>query len=388
MPVQLRTIPYFRPSICGEEIESVRETVCSGWLTTGPKVKEFELAFARYVEAEYSIAVSSGTAALHLALEALGVGEGDEVLVPTITFASAAAVVIHLGARPVFVDCLPDTLSVDPDDLERRITPRTKVIAPMHYGGQPCQMDRILEIARCHRLPIVEDAAHALPACYDGRKIGTIGDVTCFSFYANKTITTGEGGMIATENPDLAKRMRLMAHHGINRDCVTRTGAKRAWRYEVVAPGYKMNMADIAASLGIHQLARCDDFRDARQNCADCYDAGLGAFEAINTPTVGADMRSAWHLYVIQLNLDQLRIDRDGFSDLLEEAGIGSSVHFFPLHMQPWYRDTFGYASNDLPTAAAAYERILSLPIFPSLSGGDIEYIVDTIASITRKYRR
>jgi len=370
------------------EIESVRQTICSGWLTTGPKVKEFELAFADYIGASHCMAVNSGTAALYLALEALGVRRGDEVLVPAITFASAAAVVIHLGARPVFVDCLSDTLSIDPCDLERRITPRTKVIAPMHYGGQPCQMNRILEIAQGHRLSIVEDAAHALPAFYDGQKIGTIGDVTCFSFYANKTITTGEGGMITTGNPDLARRMRLMSYHGISRDCVTRTGAKRAWHYEVVAPGYKVNMTDIAASLGTHQLRRCDDFRDARQKCADSYKTGLASVEAIRTPVIGPDMRSAWHLYVIQLDLDQLKIDRDRFSDLLEEAGIGSSVHFLPLHMHPWYRDTFGYAPDDLPHSAAAYERILSLPIFPSLSSDDIEYIVDTIASITRKHRR
>lgn len=385
---QARTIPYFRPSVGPEELESVRETIWSGWLTTGPKVKEFELAFANYIGATYSIAVNSATAALHLALEALGVGPGDEVLVPTITFASAAAVVMHLGARPVFVDCLPDTLSVDPDSVERSIASRTKVIAPMHYGGLPCQMDRVLEIARRNKLPVVEDAAHALPSYYGERKIGTIGDITCFSFYASKTMTTGEGGMITTDNPDLAKRMRLMAYHGISRDCVTRTGAKRAWRYEVLAPGYKMNMTDIAASLGIHQLARCDAFQQARQKCADAYTAGLAPLELIKTPATGAGLRSSWHLYVIQLELDGLNIDRDRFCDLLDEAGIGSSVHFMPLHMQPWYRDRFGYAPHDLPQAAAAYDRILSLPIFPSLGADDIEYVVDTIASITRKHRR
>jgi perosamine synthetase len=323
-----------------------------------------------------------------LSLEALGVHAGDEVLVPAITFASAAAVVIHLGAQPVFVDCLPDTLCIDPEDLERRITPRTKVIAPMHYGGQPCQMNRIVEIAKDHRLSIVEDAAHALPASYNGQKIGTIGNATCFSFYANKTITTGEGGMITTDDPDLARRIRLMSYHGISRDCVTRTGTKRAWRYEVVAPGYKVNMTDIAASLGVHQLSRCDDFRDARRRCADLYKAGLASIEAVRTPVICTQMQSAWHLYVIQLDLDQLGIDRDRFSDLLEDSGIGTSVHFLPLHMHPWYRDNFHYAPNDLPNSTAAYERILSLPIFPSLRKDDIEYIVDNIASITRKYRR
>ena len=388
MTVRVRTIPYFRPSIGIEEIESVRETILSGWITTGPKVKQFEAAFKSYIQAEHCIAVNSATAALHLALEALGVGAGDEVLVPTITFASAAAIVVHLGARPVFVDCVPDTLHVDPEDLERKITPRTRVIMPMHYGGQPCPMDRILEIARRRGLPIVEDAAHALPARNNGQSVGTIGDITCFSFYANKTMTTGEGGMIATSNPDLAKRMRLMAYHGLSRDCTTTTGAKKAWRYDVLAPGYKVNMTDIAASIGVHQLARCDEFREAREKCAAAYDDGLRSIEAITTPVVHPNVQSAWHLYVIQLDQAQLKISRDRFGDQLDQAGVGTSVHFMPLHMQPYYRDTFGYQERDLPNAAAAYQRILSLPIFPSLDSEEIQHILEAIAAIAKEHRR
>ncbi|WP_307282610.1 DegT/DnrJ/EryC1/StrS family aminotransferase [Labrys wisconsinensis] len=383
-----RTIPYFRPSIGDAEVEAVRQTLSSGWLTTGPRVQEFELAFARYVEVDHAVAVSSATAALHLALEALGVGPGDEVLVPTMTFASVAAVVIHLGARPVFVDCLPDSLDIDPADLERRLTPRAKVVVPMHHGGHPCRMDRILELARRHRLAVVDDAAHALPAQYGGRNIGTIGDATCFSFYANKTVTTGEGGMVATRDPDLAKRVRLMAHNGIDRSGTTQTGVRRSWRYDIKAPGYKANMTDLAASIGIRQLERCDAFRDARARWADAYTEGLRDLEAIRTPRPGADVRSSWHLYVIQLELDQLRVGRDAFIDLLEAKGVGSSVHFMPLHLHSYYRDTFGCQPEDLPNAARAYERILSLPIFPGLSREDVGYVVETIASIVRDHRR
>jgi dTDP-4-amino-4,6-dideoxygalactose transaminase len=383
-----RTIPYFRPSISDEEIQAVTETLRSGWLTTGPKARRFEHAFARYLGSRNSIAVSSGTAALHLALEALGVGPGDEVIVPTMTFSAAAAVVVHLGARPVFVDCHPDTLNLNPDDLERKITSRTKVLAPVHFGGQPCQMDQVLEIARRHRLRCIEDAAHALPAQYGTRKIGTISDVTCFSFYANKTITTGEGGMVTTGHDGLARRMRLMAHHGIDRSRQAATGAQRPWSYKVIAPGYKSNMSDIAASLGIQQLRRCNDFWKTRQRCATLYARGLASIEAVQVPVVIDKVRHAWHMYVIQLQLDQLRIGRDEFSDRLNAAGIGTGVHYLPVHMHPYYRDTLGYQPKDLPIAAAAYDRILSLPIFPSLTKEDIDYIVTTVRSIAGKHRR
>lgn len=385
---QQKQIPYFVPSIGQPEVEAVTEVLRSGWLTTGPKVNEFEREFSKYTGSRHSIAVNSATAALQLAFQSLGVGHGDEVLMPTMTFTSAAAVVIHLGARPVFVDCDAETLNLKAENLESKITLRTKVIAPMHYGGHPCAMDEILEIARRHDLPVIEDAAHALSAEYAGRKIGTIGDVTCFSFYANKAITTGEGGMITTNNDTLAKQMRLMSYHGINKDCATSTGSRRSWRYEVVAPGYKHNMSDIAAAIGIHQLARCDAFRAARQKCAQLYTEALNDIDSIRLPQSGPHVQHAWHLYAIQMDTERWRISRDELSDRLQSAGIGSSVHFMPLHLHPYYREALGYRPEDFPVAAAAYERILSLPIFPNLSADDIGYIVDTIATLAREFRR
>ena len=382
------TIPYFVPSIGEEEIQSVVETLRSGWLTTGPKVKQFEQAFAERVSAEHGIAVSSATAALHLALEAVGVTSGDEVLVPSMTFASTAEVVVHLGAKPVLVDCRPDNLNIDTEDLLRKITTRTKAIIPVHYGGQPCEMDRILGIAQAHNLWVIEDAAHALPARYGDDAIGSLGDVSCFSFYANKTITTGEGGMITTNDDRLAERMRIMTLHGISKDAWKRFSAEGSWYYEIMAPGYKFNMTDIAASLGIHQLARCDRFWEYRQRCAARYDAGFADVSEVSTPFVELNVQNAWHLYVIQLELQQLQINRNEFIRQLNGAGIGTSVHYTPLHMHPYYRETFGYQPDDLPVTKSTYERIISLPIYPKLSEADLDYIIETVKRIVAENRR
>jgi len=383
-----RSIPFFRPSIGDAEIEGVTAALQSGWLTTGPYTRQFETGFAAFVGVKHAIAVDSCTSALALALQALGASHGDEVLLPTMTFASAAAVIVHLGARPVFVDCCAATLRMDPDDLQHRITSRSRVVMPMHYAGQPCDMDRIFDIAHRHGLRVVQDAAHALPAEYGSSRIGSLPDVTCFSFYANKAITTGEGGMITTDDDNLAAQMRLMAHHGISRACTTQTGVTRPWCYEVIAPGYKRSMSDIAAALGVQQLTRCVEFREARNRCALRYDSGLSSLDAIRMPTVAPGMSHAWHLYVIQLNLQRLRIGRDELSDCLNERGIGTSVHYLPLHMQTYYRQTFGYHPGDLPCAAAAYNRILSLPIFPSLKDEELDYTVDILRSVLKAHRR
>jgi dTDP-4-amino-4,6-dideoxygalactose transaminase len=381
------TVPFFIPTIGEEEIESVVETLRSGWLTTGPKVKLFEAQFAQRVGVRHAVAVNSATAALHLALEAVGVRAGDEVLVPTMTFASTGEVVVHLGATPVLVDCEPATLNLDPERIEEKITPRTKAIIPVHYGGQPCDMDRILTIARKYNLRVIEDAAHALPARYGDRTIGTIGDVTCFSFYANKTITTGEGGMATANSDELAERMRIMSLHGISKDAWKRFSAEGTWYYEILAPGYKFNMTDMAAALGVHQLERCDDFWSARARLAWLYDQALADVPEIQTPTVQLDRQHAWHLYVIQLSLEQLRIDRNQFIQELNEAGVGTSVHYTPLHMHPYYRDVFHYQPEDLPVAEAVSRRIISLPIYPKMSDADVEHVVDTIKHIVAENR-
>jgi len=262
-------IPFFKPSIGEDEIQEVVQTLRSGWLTTGPRVKQFETQFAEHAAAAHAVAVSSCTSALHLALEAVGVTAGDEVLIPTLTFASTGEIVVHLGARPVLLDCQADTFNIDPEKIQEKITPRTKAIIPVHYGGQPCEMDRILKIARDHGLKVIEDAAHAIPSRYGDQVVGSIGDITCFSFYANKTLTTGEGGMITTDNDDYADRMRIMSLHGISRDAWKRFSAEGSWYYEILAPGYKFNMTDMAAALGIHQLARCDELWKGRSACRD-----------------------------------------------------------------------------------------------------------------------
>jgi len=381
-------IPFFRPSVGDEEIGAVTETLRSGWLTTGPKVKQFESEFAERVGAVHAVAVNSATSALHLALEAVGVASGDEVLVPTMTFASTAEVVVHLGAKPVLVDCLPDTLNVDPREIEAKTTPRTKAVMPVHYGGQPCDMDRILEIAAAHDLKVIEDAAHAIPARYGDRVIGSIGDATCFSFYANKTMTTGEGGMITTNDDRLAERMRIMTLHGISKDAWKRFSAEGSWYYEILAPGYKFNMTDIAAALGIVQLARCDEFWEARRRCAELYDESFAAVPEVKVPSAELNVQHAWHLYVIQLELDRLRIDRAAFVRELGAAGVGTSVHYMPLHMHPYYRDSFGYHPDDLPVAKSAYERIVSLPIYPSLAESAVEYVVDTVKRVVAENRK
>jgi len=386
--VKQHQIPFFVPSIGEEEIRLVVETLQSGWLTTGPKVKQFEQDFAGRVGARHAVAVNSATAALHLALEAVGISAGQEVLVPTMTFAATAEVVIHLGAKPVLVDCCPDTLNIDPQDIEKKITPQTKAVIPVHYGGQPCDMDRILTIARANDLRVIEDAAHAIPARYGDRTVGTIGDVTCFSFYANKTITTGEGGMITTDDDRLAERVRIMTLHGISKDGWKRFSAEGSWYYEILAPGYKFNMTDVAASLGICQLRRCDEFWECRQRYAQMYDEGFADVPEVTVPYVELNVQHAWHLYVIQVKFEHLRIDRGDFIKELAEAGIGTSVHYMPLHMHPYYRETFGYQPDDLPVARSVYDRIVSLPIYPRMSDDDVEYVIDNVKRIVTQNRK
>jgi dTDP-4-amino-4,6-dideoxygalactose transaminase len=386
--LQAQFLPFHVPDISEEEIQAVVETLRSGWLTTGAKVRQFEEDFARYVGCRHAVAVNSGTAALHLALDAIGVKEGDEVIVPTMTFAATAEVVLYFKARPVLVDCQPDTLNLDPDQIERAITSKTRAIIPVHLAGQPCDMKRILEIAGNHDLKVIEDAAHALPARYQGRMVGMLSDITCFSFYATKTITTGEGGIAATENPEWAERMRIMSLHGISRDAWKRYTAEGSWYYEILYPGYKYNLTDMAAALGIQQLKKCDQFWELRQHCASCYNEGFKAVPEITAPYVRQDVQHAWHLYVIQLNLEQLQISRNEFIELLKKENIGTSVHFIPLHLHPYYRDTFGYRPEDFPHASAVFERIISLPIHPKLTEADILRVIETVRTLVKRHRR
>jgi len=381
-------LPFHLPSIGDEEIAAVVETLRSGWLTSGPRVKQFEAEFAAFVGARNAVAVNSCTAALHLALEALGVGPGDEVIVPTMTFTATAEVVVHLGARPVLADCLPDSLNVDPAAIAAAVTPRTKAIVAVHMGGLPCDMVRIQRVARACALPVVEDAAHALPASRGGRMVGTISDLTCFSFYATKTITTGEGGMVTTENDAFADRIRLMSLHGISHDGWKRYTAAGSWRYDVLEAGFKDNMTDVAAAMGIAQLRKCAAFREARAHIAAVYDEAFADIPAICRPARHPDASHAWHLYAIQLDLDRLTIDRAAFIDALKRQNIGCSVHFIPLHLHPYFQRRFSCSANDCPVATAAFNRIVSLPIFPGMTDADVQDVIDAVRLTIDQHRR
>ncbi|HZD40207.1 MAG TPA: DegT/DnrJ/EryC1/StrS family aminotransferase [Terriglobales bacterium] len=381
-------LPFHSPLIEREEIDAVVDILRSGWLTTGTKVKEFEGQFSDYVGAAHGVAVNSGTAALHLALEAIGIDQGDEVILPTMTFAATAEVVLYRRAVPVLVDCKPDTLNIDPERIAAAITPRTKAVIPVHFGGHPCDMDAILALARSHGLKVVEDAAHALPARYRSRMVGSLGDITCFSFYATKTITTGEGGMATTDNPEWAEKMRILSLHGISHDAWKRYSAEGSWYYEILAPGYKYNLTDIAAGLGLEQLKKCEAFFQARRNIAQAYHEGFAGLPEIGLPACKPESQHAWHLYVIQLQLERLRIDRNRFIEELKARNVGTSVHFIPLHLHPYYRNTFGYRPDDFNNAAAAFERIISLPIYPKMTADDVDHVVRAVRTIVEKWRR
>ena len=381
-------IPFHKPCIREEEISGVLETLKSGWLTMGPRTIEFEERFREYIGSKHALAVSSCTAAMHLALEAAGLQKGDEVIIPAFTFTATGEVVCYFGAKPVLVDIDDETCCMDASKIEEILTPRTKAIIPVHYGGHPCDMERIQEIARRHNLYIIEDAAHALPAWLSGRKIGTFGDAACFSFYATKTLTTGEGGMVATDNDRWADRIRIMRLHGINADAWKRYSDQGSWYYEVIDAGYKYNMTDISAAMGLAQLERLEWMWEQRAKLAKRYDNAFNEMDEITVPTVRDNAVSAWHLYAIRLNLEALTIDRGQFIEELTGRGIGTSVHFVPLHRHPFYRDKFGVNPKDFPVAERIYESIISLPIYPDLTIEQADYVAENVIEIAGKGRR
>ncbi|MBP8143834.1 MAG: DegT/DnrJ/EryC1/StrS family aminotransferase [Inhella sp.] len=382
-------LPFALPEIGDEEIAEVVDTLRKGWITTGPKAKRFEAAFAQFLgdetggEGLHCIAVNSATAGLHLALEALGIGPGDEVITTTHTFTATAEVVRYLGADVKLVDITPATLNIDPARIEAAITPRTKAIIPVHYAGLAADMDAVHAIAARHGLAVVEDAAHALPTTYKGRKVGTLASAaTVFSFYANKTITTGEGGMLVTRDEKLADRARVMRLHGMNRDAFDRFTAKvPSWYYEVVAPGFKYNLTDIAAALGLHQLAKAERFAAARRAIAQQYDAGLAGLPVILPPQPLPGDEHPWHLYVLRLR-PEARLGRDALIEALFARGIGCSVHYIPLHQHPYWRDRYALAAADFPHSQAAYEAMLSLPLYSRMTEQDAERVVGALREL------
>ncbi len=373
-------VPFFRPSIGESEIEAAMAVLRSGWLTTGPKCQEFERDFATFLGGGVeAVAVNSATAGLHLAAEACGLGPGDEVLAPTLTFTATAEAFRYVGAEPVLVDVEPSSLTIDLVDAERKLTPRSKAIAPVHFGGWPCDMEAIISFARRHDLKIVEDAAHALPAHRDGRMIGSWDTDACvFSFYANKTITTGEGGMLVTRNPEIAHRARVMRTHGFNRDSFdrfTRVGAN--WSYDIVAAGFKYNMTDLAAAIGIVQLQRAHEFQRRRQAVAESYLRDLAGLPCDLPPRAPGDGLHSWHLFPIRVHPDA-RCGRDDLIEALARAGVGSSVHYRPLHQMSYWRERLS-PNSAFPVADRYFDGAVTLPLFPDMRATEIEEVVSVI---------
>ena len=383
-------IPFSKVTCSRNELKYLTEVLESGWLTTAGKALKFEELFAQKVNAKYACAVNSCTAALHLGLEALGVGQGDKVFVPAMTFTATAEVVRYLGADPVILDVEYGTTLITPAILEKAIkdNPDVKYLIIVHYGGQAAEMINktgtgISDICKKHNIKVMEDAAHAFPAYINGRIIGNIGDITCFSFYANKTITTGEGGMLTTENEDIFKRVKVMRLHGINRDVWDRfTSEKPSWEYDVIAPGYKYNMPDLNAAIGLAQLEQADDFKKERLRVAQYYNKHLADFQWIDLPVCKTDFNEhAWHLYPIVLN-EKSAVTRNIFIEKMSAAGIGTSVHYKPLYRMTYYKDTYNLNPKNFPVCEKIWNGNVSLPIFPEMTQEQLEYIIKTISEI------
>jgi dTDP-4-amino-4,6-dideoxygalactose transaminase len=379
-------IPFARPDITDAEIDAVARAMRSGWVTTGPETKAFEQEFAAYLGGGlHAIAVNSATAGLHLALEAIGIGPGDEVIAPTLTFTATVEVARYLGADAKLVDVDPVTLNIDPAAIEAAITPRTKAILPVHYGGLACDMTAIFDIARRHGLQVIEDAAHALPTTINGALVGQLASAAAvFSFYANKTMTTGEGGMVVTRDAALAARMRVMRLHGISRDAFDRFSSRTpAWYYEIVAPGFKYNMTDMAGALGRVQLARLPGFVQRRQQLAARYRAELQGLPLVLPADAPAGDAHAWHLFVLRLS-DAATVTRDEVIQALSDAGIGTSVHYVPLHRQPYWRDRYGLTPEQFAVAERAYQRMFSIPLFTAMSDDEQSRVIAALRACVR----
>lgn len=381
-------INFHKPLVTDDEITEVIETIRSGWWTTGPKTLQFEKEFNSYIGSNYSLSVSSWTAAAHLSLEAIGLQRGDEVIVPAITFTATAEIICYFGAKPVIVDVQKNSLNIDPKEIEKAITKKTKAIIPVHFGGNPCDMDEINELAKKYDLKIIEDAAHALPSWYKNKLIGTIGDVTCFSFYVTKTLATGEGGMICTNNEEIAERCSIMRLHGINKDAWKRYSSEGSWYYEVVAPGYKYNFTDVQAALGLAQLRKIDFMLDERRKIFEKYNEILSHNDLIKLYKYENDRRPSYHLYPIFLEIENLSITRSQFIDELKNLGIGASVHFIPLHRHPYYKNTFGLEEKDFPTSEYLYQRIITLPIWPGMTDTNICRVAEGVNSLAKKFKK
>ncbi|QHA01548.1 DegT/DnrJ/EryC1/StrS family aminotransferase [Dehalobacter restrictus] len=386
-PRREQFLPYALPLIEDDDIEAVVDSLKSNWISKGPKTGKFEKRFAEYIGVKHAIALNSCTAGLHIALLAAGVGAGDEVITTAMTFAASANVIIHCGATPVLVDIDPQTMNIDPAKIEEKITSKTKAIIPVHLAGLPCEMDEIMVIAKKYSLFVLEDAAHGTYTKYKDRMVGTIGDAAAFSFYATKNLATGEGGMVTTNDDELANKMRVLSLHGMSRNAWNRFSEKGSWYYEIEYPGYKYNMTDIQAAMGMTQLAKLESMQARREVIWRRYNAAFSKLPEIEVPIDFAYARHARHLYMIRLNLDKLTVDRAAFIELLKEENIGTSVHYIPLPYHPYYRDTFGYKPGDFPKTEALYERIISLPLYPRMSDADVQDVIEAVQRVIEKVR-
>ncbi len=378
---------YSRPYFDEEEINAVTDVLRSAWWTKGKVTVEFEERFAKLVGAKYALAVNSCTAALHLALAVYGIGEGDEVITTPMTFCSTVNTILNCGAKPVFVDVDAETGLIDPNEIEKAVTERTKAILPVHYAGLVCDMDRINEIATKYDLKVIEDAAHGLTSEYKGKQVGSFGNATAYSFYVTKNLATGEGGMLTSDDKDFIDRARVLSLHGMSRDAWKRYGAKSSWKYAVEEAGFKYNITDIASALGVEQLNKLDKMQSIRKEYAKMYDERFADCPYVSRVKPADDfVESSEHLYILKLNLDTLTIDRDVFIEQLADYNVGTSVHFIPLHLQPLYRRVLNTRDGDFPNCEAFYDRIISLPLYPSMTGDDVNYVADAVCEIAEKF--
>ncbi len=388
-PVRKEFLPFHRPSFGPEEEKEILDVLRSGWITKSGRTVEFEKRFAEYTRAKYAVGLNSCTAALHLSLVALGIGPGDEVITTPITFAATANVIEHVGAQPVFADVLPEDLNINPEEIGKKITARTKAIMPVHFSGAPCAMDAIFALADRHGIPVIEDAAHAVETMYKGKKIGGLNSATtCFSFYATKNITTGEGGMLTTNDANMEEQARILSLHGISRDAWKRYGMEGYRHWDILMPGYKYNMFDLQAALGLCQLAKVETFWKRRRQIVERYNQAFSDEPALKLLSTAPENKPAYHLYVLVIKTEELTADRDTIMAAVQAEGIGIGIHFRSIPEHPYYRNKYGYSAGSLPQAEYVSPRVLSIPLFPAMTEGEVESVIQVVQKVINRYRR
>ncbi len=387
-PIRDKFLPYATQWIDEKEINEVIDSLKSNWITTGPKMKQFEEKFKNFKGSKYAIAVNSGTAALHISTSSINIIPGDEVITTPFTFVATANCVVYRGGIPIFSDIKRDTYNIDPDEIKKKITPKTKAIIPVHFAGQPCDMDEILEIARENDLYVIEDAAHAIDSEYKGKKIGNISDLTIFSFHPVKNITTAEGGMVTTNNDELSDKLLMFRTHGISRDAVKRFGKEGGFYYDMKYLGFRYNLSELHSALGIQQLEKLESFQKRRREIVNIYNKELKSFEEITIPYVKENIKHSWHLYVIQLDLEKLKVDRDFIFKALREENIGVNVHYIPIHYHSYYQKKFGLKKGILPNVEWLFPRLLTIPLFPKMNDNDIYDVINALEKVIKYFRK